>query len=250
MSANTFTYALSWSRLSDFLQCPRKFKYKYIDKLSNFTAQQESPHLLRGSNVHKALENYTLARLDGKKDFVQDSEDPAAVIKPSSLPEVETTKPLINSFMANYAAVVPEQQISVDINWKQVDWFSKQSYYRAILDLVAISPRSVAIVDYKTGKFKDYSPNGPGQLELSATIGMNMWPEVEVVDTMYAYVDHKKTIKRSFTPKEDKERLTTHFIQIHERVNSEKNWDPTKNEFCNFCEATKLQCQFSRKLSM
>lgn len=238
--ANSFTYALSWSRLSDFLQCPRKFKYKYIDKLPNFTAQQDSPHLTRGTNVHKALENYAIKKIG----------EPEAIIAPSSLPEVETTKPLINSFIANFPSVVPEQQISVDINWKQVDWFSKQSYYRAILDLVAISPRAIAIVDYKTGKFKDYSPNGPGQLELSATIGMNLWPEVEVVDTMYAYVDHKKTIKRSFTPKEDKERLTNHFIQIHERVNSEKTWDPTKNEFCNFCEATKLQCQFSRKLAM
>lgn len=239
--SNPFQYALSWSRLSDFLQCPRKFKYKYIDKLTNFTAQEDSPHLTRGTNVHKALENYAVKRLEGVA---------AADIPVSSLPEVESTKPLINGFMANFNSVVPEQQVSVDINWKQVDWFSKQSYYRAILDLIALSPVAIAIVDYKTGKFKDYSPNGPGQLELSATIGMNLWPEVERIDTMYAYVDHKKTIKRSFTPKEDKERLTTHFIQIHQKVNSEVNWDPTKNEFCNFCPATKLQCQFSRKLTM
>lgn len=233
---NDFRFALSWSRLSDFDQCPRKFKFKYIDKLTNFTIQDESVHLIRGQNVHKALENYALAKNEGKD------------VKESSLPEVEQTKPLINSFMANFPSVIPEQQISVDKNWKQVEWFSKQSYYRAILDLIAISPRTVVIGDYKTGKFKDYSPDGPGQLELSATIGMNLWPDVEVVDTMYIYVDHKKTIKRSFTPAADRERLTVHFVKKHETVNAEQNWDPKKNQFCHFCPATKLQCQYSTKL--
>ncbi len=235
--SNPFTYALSWSRLSDFQQCPRKFKLKYIDKASNFKMDDKSPHLVRGENVHKRLEEYTIARLSGKTD-----------IPMSSLPEVETTKPLIDSFIANFAAVVPEQQISVDINWKQVDWFSKQSYYRAIYDFVALSPNALAINDWKTGKFKDYSADQPGQLELSATIGMNMWPHIERVDTMYVYVDHKKTIKRSFTQTADRERLTMHFVKQHEIVNAEANWDPKKNEFCNFCDATKLQCQFSRKM--
>ncbi len=235
--SNPFQYALSWSRLSDYLQCPRKFKYKYIDKVSNFTVQDESVHLVRGTNVHKALENYAIKKIAGTAD-----------IAASSLPEVETTKPLIDSFISNFPSVVPEQQISVGIDWKQVDWFSRQSYYRAIYDIVAISPHTVVIGDYKTGKFKDYSPNGPGQLELSATIGLNLWPEVDTIDTMYIYVDHKKTIKRSFTQVEDKARLTEHFVTLHKKVNDEVNWDPTQNEFCKWCAATKLQCQYSRKL--
>lgn len=236
MSANDFRFALSWSRLSDYLQCPRKFKFKYIDKLTNFTAQSDSPHLIRGSNVHKALENYLISVNEGK--------NPGE----SSLPEVEQTKPLIQSFRQNFTSVVPEQQISIDKDWKQVEWFSKQSYYRAIFDLIALAPTAVVIGDYKTGKFKDYSADEPGQLELSAAIALNMWSHIPQVDTMYIYVDHKKTIKRSFTQKDDKERLTNHFIKIHQVVNAEQNWDPKKNQFCHFCEATKLQCQYATKL--
>lgn len=235
--ANNFTYALSWSRLSDFLQCPLKFKYKYIDKLSNFTVMDDSPHLVRGTNVHKALENYINKRIEKVEN-----------IPPSSLPEVESTKPLINSFIDNFQTVTAEQQISVRQDWTQTEWFSKDSYYRAIYDFVAISSNEIVIVDFKTGKYKDYSESGYGQLELSATIGLNMFPQIPVLHTLYAYVDHKKTIKRSFTQAEDKERLTMHFTKMHEIVNSEKDWDPTKNEFCNFCSATKLQCKFSRKL--
>lgn len=234
---NDFKYALSWSRIADFQQCPLKFRHKYIDKTANFTAMEDSPHLTRGTNVHKALENYIIKKNAGQ-----------AGIPESSLPEVESTKPLIDSFMANFSSVMPEQQVSITKDWKQTDWFSKQSYYRAIYDLVAISSNSVAIVDFKTGKFKDYSADGYGQLELSAAISLNLWPDVPKVDTLYAYVDHKKTITRSFTQKDDKERLTNHFIMIHEKVNSEQDFDPTPNQFCGFCPATKLQCRHSKKL--
>lgn len=234
---NSFKYALSWSRLADFQQCPLKFRHKYIDKTPNFTQMEDSPHLVRGTNVHKALENYIIKKTSGQVGIPE-----------SSLPEVESTKPLIDNFIAHYPSVMSEQQISVTSDWKQTDWFSKLSYYRAIYDLVAIAPNSVAIVDFKTGKFKDYSSDGYGQLELSAAISLNLWPDVPKVDTMYAYVDHKKTINRQFTQKDDKERLTTHFIQMHEKVNMEEDFDPTSNQFCNFCPATKLQCRFSKKM--
>ena len=46
--------ALSYSRLSDFNQCPRKFYLKYVEKAANFQMKQEdkSIHLVRGDNVH------------------------------------------------------------------------------------------------------------------------------------------------------------------------------------------------------
>lgn len=82
---NDFKYALSHSRLSDFNQCPLKFKLKYIDKAVNFQMDAtKSPHLVRGGNVHKALENYIIKVNAGEQN-----------ISESSLPEVEATKPFI-----------------------------------------------------------------------------------------------------------------------------------------------------------
>ncbi len=235
--ANNFKYALSWSRLSDFQQCPLKFRHKYIDKTPNFTQMEDSPHLTRGTNVHKALENYIIKKTSGEVG-----------IKESSLAEVEVTKPLIDNFIKHYPSVMPEQQVSITQAWNRTDWFAKDSYYRAIYDLVAIAPSNVVIGDFKTGKFKDYGSDGYGQLELSAAISLNLWPEIPKVDTMYIYVDHKKTISRSFTQAEDKERLTVHFTKMHEMVNMEEDFDPKSNQFCNFCPATKLQCKYSKKL--
>ena len=233
--------ALSHSRLSDFNACPLKFKLKYIDKASNFQMKQEdkSIHLVRGDNVHKALEAYLVKRKAGQaKETIQ-----------SSLDEVCQTIPLIENYVKLFGMdnVHPEAQISINSDWKKVEWFDKSSYYRAIFDLICLSEKVAVIADYKTGKFKDYAPdNGMGQLELSSAIALAIWP-VEEVKTIYLYVDHKKTIQKSYT-KADKNRLIDHFVSEHVKVNEEVNFDPKCNQYCGYCEATKAQCKFSKKL--
>lgn len=232
--------ALSHSRLSDFNQCPLKFKLKYIEKAPNFQMKQEdkSIHLVRGDNVHKALEAYLIKRKAGQEN-----------IAPSTLPEVEQTRPLIERYIKMFGIdnVHPEAQVSINSEWQQVEWFDKKSYYRAILDLIARAGNIALIGDYKTGRFKDYAPaNGYGQLELSSAIALSIF-DVDEVKTIYLYVDHKKTIQKQYT-RADKNRLVDHFTAEHDKVNSEKNFDPTSNEFCTYCESTKSQCKFSRKL--
>lgn len=232
--------ALSHSRLSDFNQCPRKFKLKYIDKAANFQMKQEdkSIHLVRGDNVHKALEAYLVKAKSGQQD-----------IPDSSLEEVRQTRPLIDQYIKIFGLdnVHPEAQISINDEWKRVEWFAKDSYYRAILDLICLAPTVAVIGDYKTGKFRDYAPeNGFGQLELSSAIALSIF-EVKEVKTIYFYVDHKKTIQKQYTAA-DKNRLVDHFIGEHDKVNNEATFDPKSNQFCTYCEATKSQCSLSRKL--
>lgn len=229
--------ALSHSRLSDFNQCPRKFKLRYIDKVKEFGEDNKSAHLVRGTNVHAALEQYIVKRNSGENG-----------IRPSSLSEVESTKPLIDKLFNNYTSVLPENQVSIDNTWAQTDWFSKTSYYRAIFDMICIRPQDVMIVDFKTGKLTDYTPsNGYGQLELSAAIALSLWSNIPTVNTAYVYVDHKKSVSKTFT-QQDKPRLVQWFKQEHDKVNAEEEFKPKVNEFCKWCPATKVQCPFSRKL--
>lgn len=232
--------ALSWSRLSDYQQCPLKFSLKYVQKLPMFKEDESaSPHLVRGKNVHSALENYVVQRTSGG----------ALQVKITSLPEVEATKPFVDRFIDNFEQVIPETQIAIDKDWKRVEWFSKDAYYRAILDMIAINPSEVAIIDYKTGKMRDYDggPSGFGQLHLSGAIALHMWPEIPKVTTAYAYVDHKQTIKKEFT-QEDAPKIRAHFDHMYDVVNSDTEFKPTVNEFCKWCPATRKQCPYSRKL--
>lgn len=234
------TIALSWSRLSDYQQCPRKFKLKYIDKNPLFKEDgTKSIHLVRGSNVHKALENYVVAKTDPYNQYVPEV---------SSLAEVERTKPWIDNFLNNYDQVLPETQIAVNRNWERVEWFSSEAYYRAILDLIALRPEDIFIGDYKTGQFRDYDPpDGKGQLHLAAAITLALWPTVPKVKVAYAYVDHKRVIDKDFT-QEDRLPLISHFDAQSKIVNSDEEFRPKVNEWCKYCVATKALCPYSRKI--
>ena len=235
--SNTPRMALSHSRLSDFNQCPLKFWHKYIAKTPSFKEEGTSPHLVRGTNVHKALENYIIKKAGGENG-----------IPVSSLAEVESTKPLVDSLFQHYEQVLPEAQVSINDGWKQVEWFSKESYYRAIFDVIALRPSDIMILDFKTGKYRDYTPDsGFGQLELSAAMALNIWPNVEKVSTVYAYVDHKKTVTKHFGRGECGE-LVEWFDSEHKKVNATTEFKPKANEHCKWCPATKLQCPNSRKL--
>lgn len=229
--------ALSHSRLSDFNQCPRKFQLKYIEKKPNFKDDGTSPHLIRGTNVHKQLENYVVKVNAGEQG-----------IRVSSLPEVETGKVLAASLFKTYSTVLPEAQVAINDQWKQSEWFGKDAYYRAIYDVICLRTDEVMIVDWKTGRFVEYTPpSGYGQLELSAAIALNLWPDVKEVHTVYAYVDHRKTIKKTYA-RNDGPRLVEWFEKEHIKVNAEENFDPKTNNFCRWCPATKVQCPYSRKL--
>ena len=78
---------------------------------------------------------------------------------------------------------------------------------------------------------------------LSTTISETI-PEVS---TTYAYVDHRQTVSKKFS-QADREDLVKHFDSEYDKVNSDKDFKPTVNEFCKWCPATRAMCPYSRKI--
>lgn len=232
--------ALSYSRITDFRTCPLKFRLKYIDKAPNFSEDSsKSPHLVRGTNVHKGLENYIIKKNAGEEN-----------IRQSTLDEVEKTKPLIDNLMGFYK-IHPEHQIAVDENFKLVDWFSKEAWFRVIYDMIGFG-QDLLVGDFKTGKLTDYSGSlqEPGQLHLAGLIAMAVWPKFQEVRSMYIYVDHKKTIPVNLNREEHFELLKSKLVAEHNQINAEQDWEPCVNDFCKWCPATKNQCSYSRKVEI
>jgi CRISPR/Cas system-associated exonuclease Cas4 (RecB family) len=234
--------SLSWSRLSDYNQCPRKFLLKYIEK--SFPPEGEkSIHLIKGEELHKQLEDYVLAKNGHGEMPIGFS------------PPVKDALPLVDSFFASGYTVYPEAQVSAGRDWKPLEWFDKKTMYRSIWDMIAMKPGTVFIGDYKSGKVYDYNTNG--QLHLSAAIAMERFVDATEIHTAYIYLEHKKTHKIKLIRDEEFRTSPTdalhkdvkhHFENEFEKVQVEKEWKPTPNEFCKWCPANKTQCQFSRKL--
>ena len=227
--------ALSHSRLSDFNLCPRKFFLKYIDK--SFPDESNNPNFVRGNNIHKQLENYLTWKTVGQGNME----------KPNLSPESHNVIPIVNKLVETMDVVMGEQQIATDHNWNKCGWFGGEAVkYRYVLDVVALKADMAAIVDYKTGKVRDYDGWG-GQLHLNSTAIMSIYPEVNTVKCAYLYVDHKITKPVTVT-RAELPQLQGHFDSEHEKVAKESEFKPKINQFCKWCPATKKQCPYSKQL--
>ena len=232
--------ALSWSRVSDWLQCARKFQLKYVVKGFPKEDASKSVHLVKGAEMHKQLENYVYDRLNGAN----------GAEKPFS-PACRDTLPMIDKIMSAFPTVRPESQFALNADWKPVEWFASDAAWRVIMDLSAISDKSALIIDWKTGKVQNYDVGEPGQLHLSGAMAMDLF-DVDIVTVFYAFIEHKVKKPESglvLSRNEDYKPIRGYFTQILEKVNSEKEWKPTVNQFCNYCPATRSQCQFSKKMA-
>lgn len=226
------TIALSWSRLSDYQQCPQRFHLKYISK--SFPTEEKSIHLVKGEQLHKQLEDYVIAKNGG------------GAMPLGFSPEVKSSLPYVDKLFASFDAVHPEAQIACTKEWKPTDWFAKDVGWRSIWDVVGLRPTICFIGDWKSGRVYPYGATY-GQLHLSAVIALNRWQDVPEVTAAYVYIEHQKVTPIKVT-REELPAVQEYFDKQFEKVQMEKTWDPTPNDNCKWCPATKAQCKFSRKL--
>ena len=229
--------ALSWSRISDYRQCPHKFDLKYISKAPNFKMEDKdkSPALVRGGNIHLQCKDYVelkkINKLTGGEIWD---------------PSVQRVIPLIDNLMEHYS-IMPEKQIAVDTDFKEVSWYDKNAYFRVIYDIIGFGD-VLLLGDYKTGKFADYGGTlkEMGQLHMSALIGMLLWPEFDECSSIYIFVDHKRTIPVK-VDKSDVPQMRDNLVREHEAICADDVLAPKANQYCKWCEATREQCKHSKK---
>ena len=221
--------ALSYSRLSTFNQCPLKFKSQYIDK--SYPNEVDNPAFKRGSTIHKQCENYILYKTGKIKE------------KQPLRQEVKNVTPIIDNIISTYNIVWSEQQMAMDKDFKKCSWYSKDTVYRAILDMVALNNTEASIIDFKTGKVRDYDDSATGQLRLAAFFILSLYPKIEEITTAYLFLDHKHTISRKFY-RDNYSSMKDTFTNLLIKVNQEKDWLPTTNKYCHWCLCE--ECNYKR----
>jgi len=155
--------------LNGYETCPKKFFHTSVRK---DIREGESEAMRYGKLVHKALE----LRVGKKKPM-----------------------PLNLRYLEKYAKTLAdskgdkltEQQLAIDANFDPCDWFSKQTWCRAIIDLAVVNPPHAVVIDYKTGKISDDFT----QLRLAGVLLMLHMPEIQTVDLAYLWTKDKKMTK-------------------------------------------------------
>lgn len=164
----------SFSRYSDYKQCPLKFKLKHLDKIQ----EPSSPAMARGDAIHKLAERYlkgTMARLPPELKALSD--------------EFKRLRAL-NKRVGQ--AMVIEDTWAFTKAWEETVWNDwANCWVRIKLDCAHQDGQSrLVITDWKTGRFRpDQNEDYVEQLELYALAGLLLFEFIDEATPRLGYTD-------------------------------------------------------------
>lgn len=201
----------SFSRFHEHRTCPRKAKYKFIDKLK----EPEGPALARGNHVHKLAEDFALGRLKRLP--------PELALFPDEFKELKKHK----------ARLMVEQQWALSAKWEPVEWFGYDAWCRVVVDVAYFSADQtvMTVIDHKTGKVHPYQQD---QLSLYALAGFAQSDTVERVYTKLWYLDQGEEKVETYTL-DDVPRLKKQWAQDVKPMLSDTRFKPNPGNHCRFC---------------
>lgn len=149
-----FKTAWSFSTLTTYEQCPKKF---YHLKVAKDAKDDDSSFASEGKEIHDAMFKRVLEGV------------------PLPLP-IRAYEAFAKRFAETEGSKYGELKLCLNNKFEPVDWFAKDAWVRAIVDLLIVRDDNTAIlVDWKTGKRRlDWS-----QLQLSAAVLSQLMPEIE-----------------------------------------------------------------------
>jgi CRISPR/Cas system-associated exonuclease Cas4 (RecB family) len=202
---------LSFSAVSEFESCPRKF---YQIKVLQAYPHEDTDATLYGKEVHLACEEYIRdgKPLGGHKRF----------------------QPVLDKLNSYPGDKYCELEMAFNADGQSVDFNSEERIYRGIADFVNVDGAKARVVDYKTGKAGYPKPK---QLELMALMIFAKFPAVMKVSGALIFLLHDVVVKRDYERKD--------FISILDYWKSKRDtillceesntWDPIPSGLCSWC---------------
>lgn len=217
--------AWSYSRYSDYKQCPAKFMYKHLMRMPD----PGNAAMQRGTVIHKLAEDF----VRGKCDLA---------------PELKSVKVEINHLKDNFAVVEQNWGFRNDWSWNgKPNWFDADVWFRAKADAIVLYDDDTAmLVDWKTGK--KYFSNEE-QVELFSLAAFQRYPNLTAVDTRLWYTDadpDDNEIQREYT-RADVERIQRDWDKRVIPMFRDRRFAPTPNDKCGWCPFSKAKggpCKF------
>jgi hypothetical protein len=217
--------AWSFSRYSDYKQCPLRFKLKHIDKIK----EPESPAMMNGLRVHTMAEEYIKGKL--KK------------LPPELVGLKEELAKLQKLYKRKTLPMIVEDQWGFDKTWNEAAWDDwANCWLRIKLDCAHYEEGNVLYIrDWKTGKMSMFkNTEYMEQLELYALCALLMSvvedvvvvPEIGWTETgeFYPPENARITFSRADIPRLKKlweKRIAPMF--------NDKTFAPKPNKGCQWC---------------
>lgn len=212
----------SYSLLSDFETCPRRF---YFTRETREVVEPPNEAMTHGNQVHKVLE--------------QGIRDGAA--PPQGY---EQYAPYIATARAAPGEHLVEYKFGLDRVLRPTGFFSPDVWVRGVFDFVALRGPRAVVLDWKTGKPKV----DRDQLTLFAAATLATFGQIEAVKTGYVWLAHGKIDREVFVRADapgiwDEFRARVARVDLARETN---NFPPSPSGLCRkHCPVPFSKCEFS-----
>jgi CRISPR/Cas system-associated exonuclease Cas4 (RecB family) len=205
----------SYSRLADYEQCPRKFKFKHLDKVK----EEQSPAMARGNEIHDSLEGFVMGH---KKNVPKEL-----------VATMGTLLDRVKEMKKNKA--IPEKQVAFNKKWQVVGWFAEDAWLRVMVDISGYdAKKKIAYgADYKSGKIKEVEH--ADQLELYGIYCLVEYPDAESAEVQAFYVDHGHAGSPIVLKREDLQRLKKKWEKRVAPMFKDRIFKPKPGSLCKWC---------------
>lgn len=206
-------FAWSFSKLSTFETCPKKFAAENITKTSPFTESEASRY---GKFVHKCFED--------------------RILKKKKLPiDLLHHEPVMAKLENAKGEVLGEQRLALTEDLKPTGYFDSDVWVRGQVDYAALSDTKVFVVDYKTGKMKD----DMDQVELMLAMFICYYPDIEDGAGAFYWTKHKKFTNTGIHSREDIQGMWAGYLprvaRMYEAIDT-GTFPPKQNYLCaSYC---------------
>lgn len=233
MTTPTPPYDLKWSysMLSTFSNCPKRFWHQYIAKDVERTTSLAAE---AGVKVHSVLETAVCA--------------PAAPDLPETLAHVT---PIVED-MRRFNAQV-ELSLGVREDWSPCGFFDSDVWGRVRIDVAVIHPLNTAcaLVDWKNGNPKNAKYMDNFELRVQAAILAAHYPTLRVIKGRYYWTKAKPLGWPEWSETYDLSDIGGHRFAIqnlYDRINERRpeHFTTKKSPLCAYCPVKR--CQYWKPL--
>lgn len=217
--------AWSWSRYSDYAQCPAKFKYKHLERRPD----PGGPAMQRGNVIHKLAEDFVTGKLKALPPELKHFKD--------EFKDLKKLSPMV------------EQAWGYKADWSHTGrqgWFGDDVWFRAKADVFVVYEDNTGdLIDHKTGR--KYETNKE-QVELFALAGFKRLPTLTHITTRLWYLDQPddNEVIMEYTAK-DAALIQKDWSKRVVPMFSDKKFAPRPNDKCHWCAFSKAKggpCKF------
>lgn len=223
MKAMSFKFApYSFSKLNTFVNCPKRFEYKYVKKEKEGRCDRSA--LERGSAIHEMFEHHEKNKEPKQSKYTKDFKKALVSKSVQNIKKhLETPK---NTCREVSFGLTPE--------FTPCDYNSKDALFRGKIDLVYVHEGMLELIDYKTGKPKSQKYQSYDQLLLYSIYFFQRYNTLQKLKVSYVYVDHD-VVNSFVVDKTIIHKWKHHFLEIVNDIETAKEFLPNHSRLCHWC---------------